>query len=106
MIEYEIEIFRKPMDDIVDSAVRDISEAEGLVIQMKTSLKKYPGCTHWHFKRPDACGILELTWWPGDAAKRADRMWLSVHGNRNAAWISELIPRVKTLLEKQLSISS
>ena len=105
MIEYEIEVSKRQDDSAVEAVVQDVCRAKGLEIQTKTSLKKYPGCTHWHFRRPNARGILELTWWPGETKRRAPRMWLSIHGNRKAEWMSEQIPRVKALIEKQLSLS-
>ncbi len=103
MTEHEIDVPKTLEDSAVAAAVQDVCNAEGLVVQMKTSLKKYPGCMHWHFKRPNARGILELTWWPGDAEKRAHRMWLSIHGNRKAEWISKRMPYLKAALEKQLN---
>ncbi|MEM6563863.1 MAG: hypothetical protein AAF665_05415 [Pseudomonadota bacterium] len=106
MIEQEIKVSKRPDDSAVAVAVQDVCKAEGLELQMKTSLKQYPGCTHWHFKRSSERGILELTWWPGEAEKRASRLWLSIHGNRQAEWISELIPKLKALIEKRLNVSS
>ena len=106
MIEYEIEVSNRPEDNTVTAAVEYVCEAEGLVIQMKSSLKKFPGSTHWHFRRPGARGILELTWWPSETKRGTDRMWLSIHGNRKAEWMSELLPRMKTLVEARLSVST
>jgi len=105
MLEYDVAVAKTLEDDAVAVVVQDICGKEGLVLQMKTSLKKYPGCTHWHFKRPTEQGVLEVTWWPGNSEKRPPRLWLSVHGNREAAWISERMPRLGALIEKQLNAS-
>lgn len=106
MIEYEISLSKRRDDSTVTAVVHDVCKGEGLELQMKTSLRKYPGCTHWHFKRPKAPGIVEVTWWPDETGQRVPRLWLSIHGNRKAAWMSELMPRMKLVIEKQLSVSS
>ena len=106
MIECEIALSNRHDNSVVAAVVQGVCKSEGLELQLRTSLKKYPGCTHWHFKRPNVHGILELTWWPGKIGQRVPRLWLSIHGNRKAAWISELMPRMKAMIEKQLSVSS
>lgn len=88
----------------VAAAVEDTGAEAGLCLNMKTSLKKYPGCTHWHFKRPGQRGVLEVTWWPGDADNRPPRLWLSVQSNRQSDWISELMPRLRLHIEDQLKV--
>ncbi|MEM9432360.1 MAG: hypothetical protein AAGA12_00450 [Pseudomonadota bacterium] len=105
MTEYEITVSNRQDGSAVAAVVNDVCMQEGLVLQMKTSLKKYPGCTHWHFKRPDARGIVEVTWWPEATEKSASRLWLSIHGNRQADWTFELMPKLKALIERQLSVS-
>lgn len=88
----------------VVAAVEEICANEALQITMKSTLKKYPGCVHWHLKKRDERGILEVTWWPRMQEKKPPRLWLSVHGNRNADWIFQLMPRLKTLIEKQMAV--
>ncbi|MET1413754.1 hypothetical protein ABVF61_15900 [Roseibium sp. HPY-6] len=99
MIEHTIDIPQNLDDRTVTAAVQRICAREDLTLGMKTSLKKYPGCTHWHFKRHAEKGILEVTWWPGTGEKRPSQLWLSCHGNRGAAWITELMPRLTMLIE-------
>lgn len=106
MVEYEIALSKRRGDSTVAAVVHNVCRGEGLELQMKTSLKKYPGSTHWHFKRPTVPGIVEVTWWPGEAEHRVPRLWLSIHGNRKADWMSELMPRMKALIEKRLSVLS
>lgn len=89
--------------DAVVAAVEHVATHEGLHVTMKDTLKKYPECVHWHFKSGKEPGILEVTWWPSGAGERPARLWLSVHKNRMADWIEAFLPRMKVLLEAQLS---
>jgi hypothetical protein len=80
-----------------DVAVADIEaccSAIGLTQTLSGALGKYAGCTHWHYKRGKATGVLEITLWP-----RQNRLWIAIHKNRNAAWVSEAATRLKTEVE-------
>jgi len=105
MIELEIEVSTFLDDSTVAAAIQDACKEEALALQMQTSLKKFPGCTHWHFKHSTERGILEITWWPGQNEKRAARLWLSVHGNRRAAWADKMMPQLKVALDTRLNVS-
>jgi hypothetical protein len=61
--------------------------AAGLRVSLKATLAKYPGCVHWHFKRGDEPGTLEITVWP-----TGRRAWCSVQSGRRAAWIDRIMP--------------
>jgi hypothetical protein len=74
------------------------SEA-GLIVGLYTTLRAYPGSTHWHFKQPGARGVLELTYWP-----RQGRLWFAVHANRRAAWIAPAIERLRARIEQDASV--
>ena len=76
MREFELAV---PKGDVVE-AVEAQATSLGLA-WMRSSLKKYPDSTHWHFVMPDKAGTLEATWWPAK-----NRLWLSVHENRQAEW--------------------
>lgn len=103
MTEIEIDL-PVPLDaDAIMAAVELAGTNEALHVTMKSTLKKYPGCTHWHFKRNEKRGVLEVTWWPYSEGKMFSRLWLSAHNNRQADWMSELIPRLKKGIEAQLS---
>ena len=103
MTEIEV-IFPKAFDaDAVVSAIERAGANEALHLTMKTTLKKYPGCTHWHFKTGEESGVLEVTWWPDSEGKRPSRLWLSAHNNRQADWMLEIIPRLKKRIEDKLS---
>ncbi len=101
---HDIRVSKDLDERSVAAAVEDACAAADLCLTMKTSLKKHPGCTHWHFKRPGQRGVLEVTWWPGDADIRPPRLWLSVHGNRQSDWISELMPLLRSRIEDQLKV--
>ena len=58
-------------------------------VSMETSLKTRPGSIHWHIKHSgEASGTLEATWLASGEA------WLSVHKNRQAEWIGDIIRKI------------
>lgn len=104
MAEIEIDL-PGPLDaNAVVAAVERAGTNEALHVTLKTTLKKYSGCTHWHFKKNEERGVLEVTWWPDSEGYKSSRLWLSAHNNRQADWMSELIPRLKREIEDQLSV--
>lgn len=84
---------------LVPAVVEDVCVNANLHATMKSTLKKFPGCVHWHFKNAEETGILEVTWWPRDSDSRASRLWLSVHGNRTADWIEQTKLQIKAAIE-------
>src|SRR5262245_329279 len=60
--------------------------ADSGLLSSRLELRGYPGATHWHIKRHDAKGTLELTYWP-----RRGRLWFAIHANRRADWIAAAI---------------
>jgi hypothetical protein len=77
---------------IIDSAIGDL----GLDVAMRGGLKSFPGSTHWHLKRGSVRGTLEITWWP-----KARSLWMKIQKGRNAAWISQAVPKLKHRIETQ-----
>ena len=73
------------------------SFAEGLTVALRGTLKKCPGSTHWHWKRPGAKGTLEVTLWP-----QGQVVLLSVQASRDAPWIREILPRLEAALRAEL----
>jgi hypothetical protein len=73
----------------VPTVVDQCCLAAGLRVTLKATLAKHPGCVHWHFKRGDEPGTLEITVWP--AGRRA---WCSVQSGRRAVWIDEMMPTI------------
>jgi hypothetical protein len=105
MTDLEIMLHGKLGTEHVIAGIEDVLAGEGLNLTMRTGLKKFPGCTHWHFKKDQQPGVLEVTWWPRDGQSKPPRLWLSVHGNRSADWIDQLMPGLKTKIETRLARS-
>ena len=82
----------------VPAVLEQICESFGLRSTLKGTLKSYPGSFHWHFKKGDRRGTLEVTFWP-----RMNRAWLSVQEGRTGNWIDEVIVPLKDRMEQQLS---
>ena len=81
----------------VERVMRDA----GLRQVSRGTLKSYAGSTHWHYKRGDEPGTLEITLHPSK-----QRVWFKVQVGRRAPWIDELIPQLKAELEKRKSPGS
>ena len=73
--------------------------ALGLQVSLRGTLKKFPGCTHWHAKIPGQSGTLELTLWP-----QQRRAWISIQSGRTAKWITEKLPEIQKALNRHLSL--
>ena len=82
MREIEINIDPLPTAAQVDAAAQQL----GLLVTMKASLAKYPGCTHWHLKRATDPGTLEVTLWPQET-----RLWASIQDGRTGPWIDQAV---------------
>jgi len=101
----DLEISLPPALDaaVVPEVVETVCAGANLHLTMKTTLKTYAGCLHWHFKLIGEPGMLEVTWWPSRSEQTPSRLWLSVHGNRNAAWIVPLKPEIAAMIEARLA---
>jgi hypothetical protein len=69
----------------------------GLLVGMKGSLASYPGCVHWHYKKPNQKGTLELPLYGKES-----RLWAQVQDGRKAAWIEVELPRLQRAIEREL----
>jgi len=78
----------------VSGKVESCCRRLGLVVGMKAELRKHPGSTHWHYKRPKQSGTLEITVWPSER-----RVWITVQDGRRAEWIEEIMPALGRELE-------
>jgi hypothetical protein len=81
----------------VGESVEAAASAEGLVVRMRTTLRRYPESLHWHLARLGERGTLEVTYWPP-----AGRLWLSVQSGRRAAWIAEVVPGLRRRIQQGL----
>jgi hypothetical protein len=73
MKEYPIQVEPHVDAKQVEIAVEKCSRDLGLLNTMRGTLAKYPGCVHWHFRKPLVNGTLEVTSWPSNK-----RLWISV----------------------------
>ena len=82
----------------LDLDIERAAEAAGLRVGLRGGLAQYPGAVHWHFRRDGEPGTLELTWWP-----REMQLWMSVHDNRDGAWIAPRVDALKSTLNARLA---
>jgi len=77
--------------------IEEVCARRGLQLAMKGSLATYPGSVHWHYKKQNQKGTLELTLHaPGH------RIWAKVQAGRKAPWIDAELPRLKRAIESEL----
>jgi hypothetical protein len=97
MQEIIVSLPSEPDFRAIEQHIDEICLAEGLACRLKSSLKKYPGSLHWHFKREGQAGVLEITLWP-----QARRLWFILREGRRAAWVDEIIPSLQRKLEEMV----
>ena len=71
---------------------------EDIPFIFEQTLKKFPGCTHWHARNPGRSGTLELTLWP-----QQHRAWITIQSGRTAEWITEKLPEIQKALQRHLA---
>ena len=94
----EIELPRRANLHKVKKAIEATLVAVGLEVSMRGTLKKFPGCIHWHAKSAGRSGTLELTLWP-----QQHRAWMSIQSGRAANWIPKKLPEVQNALARHLA---
>ncbi len=82
----------------MERALTAACEEIGLSISAQGSLVRHDGNLHWHLKRENERGTLEVSYVP-----EPTRLWLAVHSNREGAWIDEVIARFPALLQCALA---
>jgi len=97
VIEIDVSITRFKNDTQISRRVERAASTENLTLTLKSTLAKYPGCVHWHYKKGKQPGTLEITWFP-----RERRLWFKIARNRNRAWIEKVTPRLRRLIESNL----
>lgn len=83
--------------DAIERAIDAVIALSGLDVTLRDTLKKYPGCTHWHLKNGRTRGTLEITLWP-----RERRAWFTIHAGRRAQWMEDAMPGLAEALGKHL----
>jgi len=71
--------------------------AEDLRVGSRGTLATYPGSIHWHLKRGQEMGTLEVT-----LLNRERRIHLSVHKNRTAPWTEATLERLASSLTARI----
>jgi hypothetical protein len=97
MKEYPIQVEPHVDAKQIEMAVEKCSRELGLLNTMRDTLAKYPGCVHWHFRKPLVNGTLEVTSWPS-----SNRLWISVQQGRSAEWLEETVPSMERCLQNAL----
>ena len=95
MLEVEVRLASRVNPASVSRTVERLCRREGLTLTAKTTLAKYPGSVHWHFKMGKKPGTLEVTWWRPEG-----RLWFKVAGNRTGAWIEDTVAQLKSQLQR------
>jgi hypothetical protein len=83
----------------IERAIEQAIDDAGLNTSLRASLRKFPGCIHWHLKRGAEPGTLELTFWP-----RERRAWFTIQDGRGAAWIEEQLAVLDTAIRRRTGI--
>jgi hypothetical protein len=96
MVETEIPL-RPGVDGTIERLIDESVAEDGWQISLRGTLKKYPGCVHWHLKCAGATGTLEVTWWP-----HQHRAWFTIQSGRTAPWIDEAMRRLCDRLQSRL----
>jgi hypothetical protein len=97
MTELEIALPPQESSAVLVRAIEAALLEAGLEISLRGTLKKFPGCQHWHARPPGKTGTLEITLWP-----QAHRAWITIQDGRTAEWIAAKLPAVRTALRSRL----
>ncbi len=82
----------------VNRIIELLCAEEGLDRKLKSTLKGYPGSTHWHFKKGNEAGTLEVTLWPSNS-----KIWFSIHDNRKGSWTKTSSSKLAAATRKALN---
>lgn len=78
---------------LIDTSI----QAAGLTTAMRNTLRKYPGCIHWHIANGSQAGTLELTFWP-----KEERAWFTIQDGRRAEWIAGKMEEIGDILQNRI----
>jgi hypothetical protein len=83
---------------IVEEAIDEAITGIGLTVTLRGSLKKFPGCIHWHARNGRESGTLEITLWP-----QQRRAWFTIQDGRRAPWIDDEMRRITEVIAELLN---
>lgn len=87
----EIDMDMKISGVKAENLIENLIKSEGLKVNLKGTLSKYPDSVHWHIKNDKHKGTLEITLWK-------NHILLKVQEGRKADWISLILPSIITAL--------
>jgi hypothetical protein len=86
----------RAIERAIDQAIAD----SGLNVTLRASLRKFPGCVHWHVKHACDAGTLEITFWPA-----GQRAWFTIQDGRRADWIDGQAPLLADAIRGRLRLA-
>ena len=90
-----IKITVAPVGPLTAEQLQDMCLDLGLTQTMKGTLKTIGANTHWHYKKGNEKGVLEITLHHSTAV-----IVLSVHENRQANWVLPVMRELKKRIER------
>ena len=83
-------------------AVAAVASSLNLEVATDGELRSFPGSRHWHFRRRERSGTLEVTLWPSE-----NGLWVSYHENRvGDGWVVAACDEFACALAAKLSGST
>ena len=82
------------------AAIDALLKRSGLRTTLRGTLAQYPGSVHWHLKRVDQPGVLELTHW-----REGKRVWFVMQDGRRATWVMQSAGELKRQIELKVAKS-
>lgn len=87
--------------EAVPEVIEQSISALGLIMAMRSTLKAYPGSIHWHVRRPNHSGTLEITYDP-----TTQRAWFSTRAGRTKDWVMEAMEKLVIEINRQSALRS
>lgn len=97
MTELDIALPPHTLADELVALVDQACALQDLSVTMRSTLRAYPGSTHWHLKQGPERGTLEITLWP-----RERRLWLSIQAGRAGTWTAAAAESLRAALHQSL----
>jgi hypothetical protein len=98
LLDIEIVLPRDVDCEEIARVIDDSIDRAGLATTMRASLKKFPGCIHWHVKNGRESGTLEITLWP-----QKHRAWFTIQSGRKGSWIDAKMKLLQKIIRQRLN---